>query len=229
MHNDKHTPCLRYPKSENIQDLEWKEVKKLVLPCLVPVEWKFTMDKNNQLAYSSFLDFSICYYIRLKNGNGNKMKIAWVSRAALENWGIPMHTLKIQAIENMNKDGYTIQPINRFLSVLDEGFASENADVIPLYILTNQTSVFGASGILKTDLIAEFAKEIGKNLYIIPSSVHELLFLPDDGQIDVEDLKQIIKDVNDTLVRPQDILSDHAYYYNRITDEIRMEKQENES
>ena len=214
--------------SKNIQDLEWKEAKSLILPCLVSAEWKSIMDKNEQLAYSSFLDFSVCYYMRLEDRDGNKKNIAWVSRAALENWNIPMHTLKMQAIENMDKDGYFIQPIQRFLSTLDEGFSSENAGIIPLYLLTNQTSFFGAAGILNTDLLAEFAEKIGQNLYIIPSSVHELLLLPDDGQINIEYFNLMIDEVNRSLVEPQNILSNHAYYYNRITDEIQMEKQEDE-
>lgn len=215
-------------KSENIQNLEWEEVKTLIFPCLVSAEWKSIMDKNEQLAYSSFLDFSVCYYIRLEDEDGNKKKAAWIKSPALKDWGISMHTLKMQAIENMDKDGYSIQPIHRFLSTLDEEFASENADIIPLYLLTNQTSFFGAAGILNTDLIAEFAEEIGQNLYIIPSSVHELLLLPDDGQTNIEYFDLMIDEVNRSLVEPQNILSNHAYYYDRITDEIQMEKQEDE-
>lgn len=42
--------------------------------------------------------------------------------------------------------------------------------------------------------IATFAEEIDQNLYIIPSSIHELIFLPDDGYIIAKNLEQMIKD-----------------------------------
>lgn len=222
MYNDKHTQSDVYLKLEDVWNLKWEEVKTFVLPCLVPVKYGLEVCKNKYLVHSNFLDLSVYYYIRLESDKINKRKTAWVNHTALKNWGITTHRLKMQAVKNLNKDGYIMQPIQKMIPLPKE------EDSIPLYVLINRSGVFGAASILNTDRIAAFAEEIGQNIFIIPSSIHELLLLPDDGQTTVEDLDQMIKEINDTLVEPQDRLSNHAYYYNRITDEIQMEKQGDE-
>jgi len=62
----------------------------------------------------------------------------------------------------------------------------------------------------------------GNNLYIIPSSIHELLLLPDDGTVDRESLDQMVQEVNMNEVLPTERLSDHVYYYEYAENEIRM-------
>ncbi|MCI9356577.1 MAG: hypothetical protein HFH59_03345 [Lachnospiraceae bacterium] len=72
------------------------------------------------------------------------------------------------------------------------------------------------------EMISGFAEERGKNLYIIPSSIHELLLYPDFGDVSPEELSGYVKEVNRSQVPPHDRLSDHIYYYDRKTDEIRI-------
>ena len=72
------------------------------------------------------------------------------------------------------------------------------------------------------EMISGFAEEKGRSLYIIPSSIHELLIYPDFGDVSPAELSGYVKEVNRTQVQPQDRLSDHIYYYDRQTDEIRI-------
>lgn len=218
MSKDKYTQFIKYPKLETIQNLKWEEVKTFVLPCLVPVGWIGKIDKRSHWVQSSFLDLSVCYYIHVKRNHENKIGTVWIKYALLEEWGISAHTLKIQAVKNMEKYGYTIRPMEEMIPI------PQDKNPIPLYLLTSQTGLFGAAGILNMDTIATFAEEIDQNLYIIPSSIHELILLPDDGYIIAKDLEQMIKEINHTRVEPKDRLSNHVYYYNRITDEIQMEE-----
>ena len=48
---------------------------------------------------------------------------------------------------------------------------------------------------------------------IIPSSVHEVLLVPDTLKIPSEELKGMLIDVNETIVADKDILGDHIYRF----------------
>lgn len=91
----------------------------------------------------------------------------------------------------------------------DEGIYS------PLYILTNREKCLGAVSIAipgEAELIAE---QIRSDYYVLPSSIHECLILPDDGSYEEETLNQLVRSVNMTQVDPSEVLSDHVYHYSR--------------
>ena len=58
------------------------------------------------------------------------------------------------------------------------------------------------------------------DLYILPSSVHELILVPAYEYIDVYQLYEMVKEVNDTVVALGDILSYNVYKYCKETDQI---------
>lgn len=62
------------------------------------------------------------------------------------------------------------------------------------------------------DKIADF---LGEDFYILPSSTHEVLLLPESKAPSKEELDQIVQEVNREALEPEDYLSDHAYYYSR--------------
>ena len=60
------------------------------------------------------------------------------------------------------------------------------------------------------------------DLFILPSSIHEVILVPARTGICKRELDQMVKEVNQEAVDPEEILSDHAYYYHRKEDQIRM-------
>ena len=89
----------------------------------------------------------------------------------------------------------------------DEYYMLEISDSVAMYVLTNKQKVNGASCMLYPDLICQFSDRIGKNLFIIPSSVHELLLLPADHKDEASEIRCMIREINDTQVRVEEILS----------------------
>lgn len=85
----------------------------------------------------------------------------------------------------------------------------------PLYILTNQTGINGASCILYDNIIKDFADRIGSDLIILPSSIHEVLLLPDSHTEEYEGVRQIVQSVNAEDVPKEDVLSDEIYLFRR--------------
>ncbi len=93
-----------------------------------------------------------------------------------------------------------------------------------LYFFGNQTRAYGAVAILRTDILEKFAEEIGGNFYIIPSSIHELLLLPDRGMDDNDDasLREMIEMVNNHEVSNEERLSYNLYYYDKESKKVEI-------
>ena len=73
---------------------------------------------------------------------------------------------------------------------------------------------------LRKDVIKAFTERIGRDVYIIPSSVHELLLYPANENAIVPEINSMINEVNRNVLNPIDVLSDHAYFYSRELDDI---------
>ena len=84
-----------------------------------------------------------------------------------------------------------------------------------MYVLSNTKNFNGSAVMLYKDVLKDIATALGNvDLYIIPSSVHELIILPDLGTMDKKALTAMVRDVNASEVAESEILSDHAYFYN---------------
>ncbi|MCR5746898.1 MAG: DUF5688 family protein [Lachnospiraceae bacterium] len=95
-------------------------------------------------------------------------------------------------------------------------------DAIPMYVMTNRKRLNGAATMLYDGLIMRFAQNIGSDLFIIPSSIHELILVPDDGRGEPEAMKDMIREVNDTQVSKEEILSYSLYRYSVKKDRLEM-------
>ncbi len=85
-----------------------------------------------------------------------------------------------------------------------------------LYLLTNSSMRFGSFYLCMPDVLGEIADKYSSDLVIIPSSKHELLFLKrDDVGLPLCCIKDMVHMVNQTELKPKDILSDSVYIYDR--------------
>ncbi len=91
-----------------------------------------------------------------------------------------------------------------------------------MYVLGNRMKLFGAAVLLYEHLLERIADKIGKNLFILPSSIHEVLLIPDDEEQEAEELWKMVCEINATEVEPEDVLTDSIYYFSRKTQ--KMEK-----
>ena len=83
-------------------------------------------------------------------------------------------------------------------------------------VLSNKSKQFGAATIIFNDVLADIAKEYDSSFIILPSSIHECIAHIDNDP-DMERYAAMVCEVNEKEVAPQEVLSDHAYFYNRET------------
>lgn len=93
-------------------------------------------------------------------------------------------------------------------------------DTVPMYVLTNQDKRFGAAAMLYSERIGELAQRLGSDLLILPSSIHEVLLIPDNDSRKYDFYRQMVEEVNRTQVEPEEVLSYGLYRYCRKNSEI---------
>ncbi len=85
-----------------------------------------------------------------------------------------------------------------------------------MFVLTSKAGVNGAVGLMEDDILADFADKMASDLYILPSSIHELIIVPTSEAGDrTEELLSMVKEVNATQVQKEDFLSDNVYSFKR--------------
>ena len=92
---------------------------------------------------------------------------------------------------------------------------------IPMIILTNEDKRYGAGVVFYPGLLAKISDETGVNLLLIPSSVHEIICIPECEDMDYDDINLLITETNHGFVAENEVLSDRLFRYDRESDEIR--------
>lgn len=205
-------------KTDKIVDMiySWEQSRIKIYPILLPYEKNQELLKN--AIHKKYLDLALCCCISLEDEKGNRMSIR-VSETLLQQWKISEEDLFHQAYENMKNAGYHI--INMMEILKECGFECE-MPTANMFVLTNRKQCYGAAGILDIDLLKSFSDRMGRNLFILPSSIHEVILIPDKGCFRESELKEMIMDVNENVLEEEDFLSDHAYYFDRETGEVRV-------
>lgn len=82
-----------------------------------------------------------------------------------------------------------------------------------MYVLTNESGINGSACLLYPGVLETIGRELGGGFFIIPSSVHEVIIVPDSVSTDPDYLRALVSGVNREHVMPEDVLSDSVYHY----------------
>lgn len=187
-------------------------------------------DKNKEMLeevpYIRFMDLAVvCYYAYINDflGKGSIQ----IETGHLDRWGISEEELFAAAKSNTrNKLGVEIKGMDEILLEMlsENGEEIDQEDLksmlqhsekeVPMYIMTLKGRYFGAACIFYEEMLAAFGRQCQKSFYILPSSIHELILVPDSGREKPEALRRMVQEVNAGHVAPEERLSDNVYYYN---------------
>lgn len=201
---------------------DWNFVRERVYPILLTTEDNGEL--LEKLVSVPMLDLSIAYIIRMKIEDGGSGNIK-ITRQVFDEFKISPEELYRQATENLEKDGYTFCEIETLIMKIlkIEGAEPEQNDDekhTKAYVLTNASGIYGAAGILNKELLRQFTEN--HDYFILPSSIHETIFIPVNDKSDKEIFDNMVAETNSTAVDAEDRLSDHCYYYDGKTGEIRI-------
>ena len=143
-----------------------------------------------------------------------------VSKPLMEMYGIDEKQLFADAEKNsLENEPIVFTPLGDMIKHLiasEDLPTPEDADIVT-YIATNKSGFQGASIVAYPEFAEKAAETLGGSFYMIPSSVHEFILIKDDGTPKAKDLNRMIKDVNETVLEPRDILSGQCYHYDAKT------------
>jgi len=203
----------------------WEDIKDKVYPFLLATERNKELLQN--LVSREMLDLSIVYMIRETfEGQGNC--VIKINHNMLERYGIGAEKLHMQAMENLKKDAYVFQDMFEYIkslaqldhNLLEMCLPEENFPRGFMYILSNGIRYYGAAGIIDKELLKRVVPN--QNHYVIPASIHETLFVLDNGDTGKDKIDEMIREINNTIVSREEWLQDHCYYYDAESSEIRM-------
>lgn len=83
----------------------------------------------------------------------------------------------------------------------------------PLWVATVEGGQNGAGVIQYPGFLDQAAEALGGDFYVLPSSVHEVLLVADDGSMELGYLEEMVRSVNETEVSPAERLSNNVYHY----------------
>ncbi|MBQ8986752.1 MAG: hypothetical protein IJ100_05850 [Lachnospiraceae bacterium] len=135
-----------------------------------------------------------------------------IRKCMVEDWGVSEEEVMREAKENAPR----LLPLvfKQLNEALHEEEKSEDAE---LFVISNRYFAGGAAVAFYPHVLEGIAKALGCNLYILPSSVNEMILMTDRGQ-DPAFLFEIVREVNRTEVPPTEVLSDSIYYYSVCED-----------
>lgn len=179
-----------------------------------------------------FQDLSIVFCLMLEQGPFGQMT-APICRRHLPVWGTDDDELYALARRNTP---VLLPPELRSISQVMDDIAREHMgeryrpdiidDLLPehkeahLYTLSNTAGLNGACAVLYPGVLKKFADQLDQDLVILPSSIHEVLLLPHTRETTFSALSDMVASINQREVALEDRLSDHVYFYSRLTDEI---------
>ena len=82
-----------------------------------------------------------------------------------------------------------------------------------MYVLSNKLKNYGAACIAYPYILDMLAGVLKENFYVLPSSVHEVIIVPESSRIRQSELERMVREINETQVPEEEILSNHAYFY----------------
>jgi len=199
--------------------MDWKCVRKKVSVRLVHYEENREMLED--VPHRRFLDLAEAYYFTAETGRDGFATVL-ITDSHMDYWGICQRELREAAYENHKKNGGTkIQNMDKVIREMLGAPADSGCSPMQMYVATNRFQLGGAAAMLFAGEFSGLAQELGSDLYILPSSIHEILLLPVSAG-KPEELAEIVKEVNRTQVMPEERLSDSVYLYERESGEVRI-------
>lgn len=168
------------------------------------------------------LDLAVTAFVHIKEvgklGSGSLQ----VTNSLLKAWGVSADEMLDTATENTMKFGESYN----ILDMLEDKMELPKDIDISLYVLTTKDNKHGASMLFNFDLLGEIADKLDSNLFVYPSSIHEVIVYPDQ-----KDKKQrayqrsMVEEVNREAVAPEERLSNSVYYFDRKEREMSIDYQ----
>ncbi|MDO4553662.1 MAG: DUF5688 family protein [Lachnospiraceae bacterium] len=107
-------------------------------------------------------------------------------------------------------------------ALLEESMTEVEQEHIPMYVLSNEGGVGGAAALFYPKVQEQIAEQMDGDYFVLPSSVHETLIVPDNGELNYQELREMVNEVNETQVAPDEVLTGEVYSYDKESNQLML-------
>ena len=183
------------------------------------------------MVHQKFNDLVLLPIFETKGIDGSSMNF-YVNRDVQHEWNLSDGELLLIA----EKNTFDVKNLNfrTMAEVLSESMGvpieliGDTSPGMNIYVLSNMDNRFGSTAIASKQFQHEIHEKLQSNYFIIGSSIHECLIIPEDTIDDPADLAYMAKSINDdsSVMSKEEILSNSIYYYDGTKVSIANTKQE---
>lgn len=190
-------------------------------------------EKLLDIPYTEMEDLAVIYKVMLTSSKEGTATIT-ITNPMMEQWGITKEELHALSVANSRRIlPPEVLPLGKMVEKMmrSNGMSEEQLDEmcneifapdeIPMFVITNDLKLNGAATIYYSDVLEKIAEKLRDDLYILPSSIHEVIAIPSRYE-DLESLSAMVKEVNSTQVAEEEQLSDNVYMYTASTKELHI-------
>lgn len=184
-------------------------------------------DLNQELlensVHSKVSDFEAIYQLKFAMPD-ERVGYSTITPAMLDTWGVSMETLQKDAATCTWAEYPILSPLGNTISYLTSGLPLPNLletgepiqmsdDMLPIFVLSNDHAMQGASLITLPDLLDQIGYIVQDDFYILPSSLHEVIIVPQNTQMSLDELSEMVHSINESQVAAEELLSDKVQHY----------------
>lgn len=197
---------------------DWEQIRGHIMFRLVNTERNAEALEGTPHLDVPELGLSMACYIALQEDREGTVSVS-LERNHVRLWDVTEEEVMEQALKNTPEQKHAwIRSMSEVLGSAS-GFGEGQPDPevfeqLLLYVLTNEQQAYGAACMLYEGLLERTAEQLGADLYIFPSSVHEVILHPVPGKIQggVEDMRNMVREINASELPEEEALSDEVYY-----------------
>ena len=198
--------------------MDFYRAREHIFAHVVNASWN--RERLETMPHEKVLDLAVVCSFRM-NGGPTGSALVLIDENQTESWGItPSQLLALAKANTARQYPVSLISINDMLRMVageeHVHFDPENiGKEIPMFILTNTEKYLGAYSLFYPNVQQHVADVLNSSYFVLPSSIHETILVPDSGLYTPLELQDMVKSVNQTQVDPKETLSDSVYYYDR--------------
>ncbi len=196
---------------------EYDQLKEGLIMQVIPI--RGNEERLADMPHKQMEDMAVVYRVMMDSPHhGGEMSFL-ISNSIMQGYGITPEQLYEDASFNMSQNmKYSIRPLFSVLADMNPVFADEPMPEPDntLFVCTNEMGAYGAGAVAHPEFMEEASKKLQGNFFVLPSSIHEVLLLKDDGHTDYHALQDMVSAINATEVQPKDRLTDNVYHVDAV-------------
>ena len=167
--------------------------------------------------HRDFLDLAVIYGVLISGDEESDLGVAQVTFEIMNRWGVDEETLYKLAKENSPR--ILGDEVRSLPEIMGSGWAADTEEdrrkireAGRYFMVSNRHAFLGAGTLLYSGKYREIAEKVGTDLYLLPTSVHEVMTVPAPGHTP-EEMRRLLASIMSEDPKKEHCLTENVYYY----------------